>query len=51
MMCPGSFIAWLTVGLVSGWAAGSFTKASGYGMVDDIIIGPAFSSVSLCTAP
>ena len=38
-MWPGGIIAWIIVGLVSGWAAGTFMKGSGYGVVGDIIIG------------
>ena len=38
-MWPGGIIAWIIVGLISGWAAGSFMKGSGFGMVGDIIVG------------
>ena len=38
-MWPGGIIAWLIVGLISGWAAGSFMKGGGYGLVGDIIVG------------
>ena len=36
---PGGIIAWLVVGLISGWLAGVFMKGGGYGIVWDIIIG------------
>ena len=36
---PGGIIAWLVVGLISGWLAGVFMRGRGYGIVWDIIIG------------
>lgn len=38
-MGPGGLLAWLLVGLISGWAAGTFMKGSGFGMIGDIIVG------------
>ena len=38
-MWPGGIIAWLVVGLISGWAAGSFMKGGGFGMLGDIAVG------------
>jgi uncharacterized membrane protein YeaQ/YmgE (transglycosylase-associated protein family) len=38
-MGPGGILAWLLVGLISGWLAGTFMKGSGYGVVGDIIVG------------
>ncbi len=32
-------LAWLVIGLVAGWLAGSFMKGSGYGLVGDIVVG------------
>ena len=36
---PGGILAWLVVGLISGWLAGLFMRGRGYGIVWDIIIG------------
>ena len=36
---PGGIIAWLVVGLISGWLAGLFMRGRGYGIVWDIVIG------------
>ncbi len=36
---PGGIIAWLVVGLISGWLAGLFMRGRGYGIVWDIILG------------
>jgi uncharacterized membrane protein YeaQ/YmgE (transglycosylase-associated protein family) len=36
---PGGIIAWLVVGLISGWLAGVVMKGGGYGIVWDIILG------------
>ncbi len=36
---PGGIIAWLVVGLISGWLAGLFMRGRGYGMIWDIVIG------------
>jgi uncharacterized membrane protein YeaQ/YmgE (transglycosylase-associated protein family) len=38
-LAPGSIIAWLVVGLISGWLAGLVMKGSGYGMIGDIVMG------------
>jgi uncharacterized membrane protein YeaQ/YmgE (transglycosylase-associated protein family) len=36
---PGGIIAWLVVGLISGWLAGVVMKGGGYGIIWDIILG------------
>jgi len=36
---PGGILAWLVVGLISGWLAGLFMRGGGYGVIGDIIIG------------
>jgi len=39
VLMPGHVIAWLVVGLISGWLAGSVMKGGGYGMIGDIVVG------------
>jgi uncharacterized membrane protein YeaQ/YmgE (transglycosylase-associated protein family) len=39
MLTPGGVIAWLVVGLISGWLAGLFMRGYGFGMFADIIVG------------
>ena len=39
VLTPGNVIAWLVVGLISGWLAGSVMKGGGYGMIGDIVVG------------
>ncbi len=34
-----SIIAWIVLGLVAGWLAGTLMKGSGYGIVGDIVLG------------
>jgi uncharacterized membrane protein YeaQ/YmgE (transglycosylase-associated protein family) len=36
---PGGIVAWLAVGLIAGWCAGSVMKGAGYGIVGDIVTG------------
>ncbi len=36
---PGTFFAWLAVGLMAGWFAGLVMERGGYGLVGDIIVG------------
>ena len=36
---PGGIIAWLVVGALAGWLAGTMMKGSGYGVVGNIIMG------------
>jgi uncharacterized membrane protein YeaQ/YmgE (transglycosylase-associated protein family) len=38
-LTPGGIIAWLLVGLISGWLAGLVMKGSGYGILMDIVLG------------
>jgi hypothetical protein len=35
----GSLIAWLIVGLIAGWIAGTVTRGRGFGCIVDIILG------------
>ena len=35
----GSFIYWIFVGLIAGWATGKIMKGSGYGVFMDIVLG------------
>lgn len=35
----GGVVAWLAVGLVTGWLAARVMKGGGYGMVGDMIVG------------
>jgi uncharacterized membrane protein YeaQ/YmgE (transglycosylase-associated protein family) len=32
-------IAWLVIGLVAGWLAGSLVKGGGFGLIGDIVVG------------
>jgi uncharacterized membrane protein YeaQ/YmgE (transglycosylase-associated protein family) len=34
-----SIIAWIVLGLIAGWLAGSIMKGGGYGIIGDIILG------------
>jgi uncharacterized membrane protein YeaQ/YmgE (transglycosylase-associated protein family) len=36
---PGGIIAWVLVGLISGWLAGMAMKGGGYGIFGDILVG------------
>ena len=36
---PGGIIAWLIVGLIAGWAAGSVSRGQGYGIIGDLVFG------------
>jgi uncharacterized membrane protein YeaQ/YmgE (transglycosylase-associated protein family) len=36
---PGSWLAWLVVGLVAGFLAGKVMRGSGYGLIGDIVVG------------
>ena len=38
-LIPGGLIAWIVVGLISGWLAGQVMKGGGYGMLGDILVG------------
>ncbi len=38
-LMPGGLIAWILVGLISGWLAGQVMKGGGFGMIGDILIG------------
>lgn len=39
VLAPGSIVAWIVVGLISGFLAGRFMKGSGFGAIGDIIVG------------
>jgi len=34
-----TLVAWIVVGLVAGWLAGTVMKGSGYGIVGDLVVG------------
>jgi uncharacterized membrane protein YeaQ/YmgE (transglycosylase-associated protein family) len=34
-----SLIAWLVIGAVAGWLAGTFVKGGGFGLIGDIVVG------------
>jgi uncharacterized membrane protein YeaQ/YmgE (transglycosylase-associated protein family) len=34
-----SILAWIVLGLVAGWLAGTLMKGGGYGIVGDIVLG------------
>src|SRR5262249_34624223 len=36
---PGGIIAWLLVGLIAGWLAGTVMRGGGYGIIGDIVVG------------
>ena len=38
-MMPGGPIAWILVGLISGWLAGQVMKGGGYGLIGDLVVG------------
>jgi len=38
-MMPGGIIAWIIVGLISGWLAGMVMKGGGYGLLGDLVVG------------
>jgi uncharacterized membrane protein YeaQ/YmgE (transglycosylase-associated protein family) len=34
-----SIIAWLVIGAIAGWLAGTFVKGGGFGLIGDIVVG------------
>jgi uncharacterized membrane protein YeaQ/YmgE (transglycosylase-associated protein family) len=38
-LMPGGLIAWVLVGLISGWLAGIMMKGGGFGVLGDIFVG------------
>jgi len=38
-LSPGGIIAWISVGLIAGWAASSVSRGHGYGIIGDVIVG------------
>jgi len=38
-MSSHNLIAWLIIGAIAGWLAGTFVKCGGFGLIGDIIVG------------
>ena len=38
-MSSHGLIAWLIIGAVAGWLAGTFVKGGGFGLLGDIVVG------------
>ena len=38
-MASHGLIAWLIIGAIAGWLAGTFVKGGGFGLIGDIIVG------------
>ena len=38
-MSSHNLIAWLIIGAIAGWLAGTFVKGGGFGLIGDIIFG------------
>jgi len=38
-MAPHGLIAWLIIGAIAGWLAGTFVKGGGFGLIGDIVVG------------
>jgi len=38
-LAPGGIIAWIIVGLIASWAAGSVSRGHGSGIVGDLVVG------------
>ena len=38
-MASHGLIAWLIIGAVAGWLAGTFVKGGGFGLLGDIVVG------------
>lgn len=38
-MAAHGLIAWLIIGAVAGWLAGTFVRGGGFGLIGDIIVG------------
>jgi len=38
-MAPHGLIAWLIIGAIAGWLAGTFVKGGGFGLLGDIVVG------------
>jgi uncharacterized membrane protein YeaQ/YmgE (transglycosylase-associated protein family) len=34
-----SIIAWLVIGAIAGWLAGTFVRGGGFGLIGDIVVG------------
>jgi uncharacterized membrane protein YeaQ/YmgE (transglycosylase-associated protein family) len=38
-MSSHNLIAWLIIGAIAGWLAGTFVKGGGFGLIGDIVVG------------
>ena len=38
-MASHGLIAWLIIGAIAGWLAGTFVKGGGFGLLGDIVVG------------
>jgi uncharacterized membrane protein YeaQ/YmgE (transglycosylase-associated protein family) len=38
-MSSHSLIAWLVIGALAGWIAGTFVRGGGFGLIGDIVVG------------
>jgi uncharacterized membrane protein YeaQ/YmgE (transglycosylase-associated protein family) len=38
-MSSHSLLAWLVIGAIAGWLAGTFVKGGGFGLLGDIVVG------------
>ncbi|MDB5419037.1 MAG: transglycosylase associated family protein [Phenylobacterium sp.] len=38
-MSSHSLLAWLIIGAIAGWLAGTFVKGGGFGLLGDIVVG------------
>ena len=38
-MSSHNIIAWLIIGAIAGWLAGTFVRGGGFGLVGDIVVG------------
>jgi uncharacterized membrane protein YeaQ/YmgE (transglycosylase-associated protein family) len=36
---PGGVLAWLVVGAIAGWLAGSFMRGAGFGLLGNVVVG------------
>jgi len=34
-----NFLAWLIIGAIAGWLAGTFVRGGGFGLIGDIVVG------------
>jgi uncharacterized membrane protein YeaQ/YmgE (transglycosylase-associated protein family) len=38
-MSAHGLLAWLVIGLIAGWLAGTFVKGGGFGLIGDVVVG------------